>query len=624
MASSSHRWLSPAALVSSLIASALAKTVNYDFNVGWITANPDGAFEKSVIGINDQWPIPVIEADVGDQVVINLQNNLGNETTGLHFHGLYMKGYNHMDGPSMVTQCDIPPGSSFKYNFTIQQAGTYWYHSHTHGQYPDGLRGPLIIHDPDNPYQDDYDEEIVLSVSDWYHDHMSALIPWFMSRVNPSGAEPIPKAALINETQNFKLKVEPNTTYFVRMVNIGAFAGQYIWFEGHTIQIVEVDGVYTQKAEAEMIYLSAAQRCSFLLTTKNETDANYAFVASMDTTLFDAYPEDLQYNVTGWLTYDEDAGFPEPELVDEFVDFDDMNLIPEDEEELLPEPDREITLNVAMDNLGDGANYAWFNNITYTIPKVPTLYTALSAGDLATNAQVYGTWTNPFVYEKDEVIQIVINNLDPGRHPFHLHGHHFQAIYRSEEEAGEFDPETAEFPDRPMRRDTLVIQPDGNMVVRFKADNPGVWVFHCHIEWHVVSGLMATFIEAPLELQELITIPDDHRAACDAQGISTTGNAAGSEDFLDLSSQNVPADPLPAGFTTRGIIALVFSCVAGILGVCVVAWYGFADAGKLAHPSGAQPTSLAAVKEGAAAQSSPAAHNDDDIQVVSGSGGARA
>lgn len=112
---------------------------------------------------------------------------------------------------------------------------------------------------------------------------MSALVPWFMSKSNPSGAEPVPNAALINETQNLKLKVEPNKTYFVRMVNIGAFAGQYIWFEGHKFQIVEVDGAYTKKAEAEMIYLAAAQRCSFLLTTKNETDTNFAFVASMDT-----------------------------------------------------------------------------------------------------------------------------------------------------------------------------------------------------------------------------------------------------------------------------------------------------------------------------------------------------
>lgn len=46
--------------------------------------------------------------------------------------------------------------------------GTYWYHSHNMGQYPDGLRGPLIVHDPLDPYAGKYDEEVILTVTDWY------------------------------------------------------------------------------------------------------------------------------------------------------------------------------------------------------------------------------------------------------------------------------------------------------------------------------------------------------------------------------------------------------------------------------------------------------------------------
>ena len=165
----------------------------------------------------------------------------------------------------------------------VNQPGTYWYHAHEKGSYPDGLRGPLVIHDPANPFAGQFDEELVLTVSDWYHDQMTNLIPWFMSKANPTGAEPVPNAALFNDTQNLKIKVQPGKTYFVRMVNIGAFAGQYIWFEGHNISIIEVDGVYHHPATANMIYLSAAQRCSFLLTTRNDTSANFAFVGSMDT-----------------------------------------------------------------------------------------------------------------------------------------------------------------------------------------------------------------------------------------------------------------------------------------------------------------------------------------------------
>lgn len=96
-----------------------AATVTHDFNITWVTANPDGAFARPVIGVNGQWPVPRIEADVGDRIVINVNNQLGNQTTSLHFHGLFMKGSSHMDGPTGVSQCPIPPGASFTYNFTV-------------------------------------------------------------------------------------------------------------------------------------------------------------------------------------------------------------------------------------------------------------------------------------------------------------------------------------------------------------------------------------------------------------------------------------------------------------------------------------------------------------------------
>jgi iron transport multicopper oxidase len=277
-----------------------AAIVTYDMNITWVRANPDGMFERPVMGVNGQWPLPIMRATVGDTVIVNVDNQLGNESTTLHFHGLFMNGSTHMDGPMGATQCEIVPGTKLKYNFTVRsiylicqaaftdaskidQPGTYWYHSHSRGQYPDGLRAPLIVDDPKSPYKGKYDHEYVLSVSDWYHDSMKVLIPKFMYRTNPTGAEPVPKAALMNDTQNLTVSIEPGKTYLFRMVNMGAFAGQYIWFENHTLSIIEVDGIYTEQEPASMIYLAAAQRCSFLITAKNETSANYAFVGSMDT-----------------------------------------------------------------------------------------------------------------------------------------------------------------------------------------------------------------------------------------------------------------------------------------------------------------------------------------------------
>ncbi|KAK0741869.1 Cupredoxin [Apiosordaria backusii] len=564
----------------------------FNFNVSWVFANPDdpdgdgdaakGDAAKPVIGINGKWPLPVIEVTVGDRIIVNLLNLLGGQPTSLHFHGIYLRNETHMDGPVHVSQCPIPPGSSFTYNFTVTQPGIYWYHSHVHGQYPDGLRGPLIVHDPDNPFEDKYSETQLLTVSDWYHDNMPELIGWFMSKANPTGAEPVPDSGLFNDALNATIAVKPKTTYRFDMINMGAFANVYIWFEGHSMTIIMIDGVYTQLVETNMIYLTPGQRCSFLITTKADTSANFPFIASMDLNLFDNPSTNFESNITGWLVYDEKKALPVPaDLYEPFSPVDDVRLAPLDNQALLGEPDQVVQLDVMMDNLRDGANYAFFNNVTYVPPKVPTLYTVMTSKDLATNPTVYGTHTHTIVLKKNDIVEIVLNNFDPGTHPFHLHGHNFQVVWRSEPDAGPFQDSnitSSDFARVPMRRDTVVVHPNGNLVLRFKADNPGVWLFHCHIEWHVQSGLMATFVEAPLEIQQSLTIPPDHLEVCEKMKIPTEGNAAGNAtDFLNLDGENAPPDRLPDGYTSSGIVAFVFSCLTGILGVITIAWYGFAE-----------------------------------------------
>jgi iron transport multicopper oxidase len=132
----------------------------------------------------------------------------------------------------------------------------------------------------------------------------------------------------------------------------------------------------------------------------------------------------------------------------------------------------------------------------------------------------------------------------------------------------------------PMRRDTFLVHPKSHIVLRFRSDNPGVWLFHCHIEWHVDSSLIATMVEAPLELQHKITVPSDHYAACAASHppTPTVGNAAArTDDLLNVDGQNLSPPPLPAGFTSRGIIALVFSVVAAFVGMAAVVWYGMGE-----------------------------------------------
>ena len=117
--------------------------------------------------------------------------------------------------------------------------------------------------------------------------------------------------------------------------------------------------------------------------------------------------------------------------------------------------------------------------------------------------------TNSFVLQGGDVVDIVLNNLDTGRHPFHLHGHVFQLIERHEEIPDTEDPvsynvsDHAEWPEYPMSRDTVYVKPQSYIVMRFKADNPGVWFFHCHIEWHLDQGLAIVLIEDPEAIQKI-------------------------------------------------------------------------------------------------------------------------
>ena len=110
----------------------------------------------------------MIEADVGDTVVVTAKNSLGNQATSLHFHGMFQQGTNGFDGPVSVTQCPIQPGDSYTYTFVANPAGTHWYHSHNKGQYPDGLRGKMVIHDKAWETSLKIDSQMTYSMSDWY------------------------------------------------------------------------------------------------------------------------------------------------------------------------------------------------------------------------------------------------------------------------------------------------------------------------------------------------------------------------------------------------------------------------------------------------------------------------
>ena len=112
-------------LLASLVYGTCVFGAVYNWDVTWVNRNPDGLQERPVIGINYQWPVPAIQANVGEQITVHLTNKLGNETTSLHFHGLFQNGTNSMDGPTGVTQCPIGPGETFTQVFTVRTSQTF-------------------------------------------------------------------------------------------------------------------------------------------------------------------------------------------------------------------------------------------------------------------------------------------------------------------------------------------------------------------------------------------------------------------------------------------------------------------------------------------------------------------
>ncbi|KAI5196373.1 hypothetical protein E4T39_07839 [Aureobasidium subglaciale] len=539
------------------ISSTSGKTVTYDWNIEWMTAAPDGT-ARPVIGVNGQWPCPSVDVMEGDLVVVNVYNGLGNESTSLHWHGIHQRGTNHMDGATGVTQCPIAPGQSFTYKFLADQAGTYWWHSHNMGQYPDGLWGPLIVRDPSPPFH--YDEELIITLSDWYNDQMPYLIHQYQSAEGAAeDGTPDPSGgALINSGKNVSIHVKPSTTYLVRIICPAAFTGHGWVFDGHNQTTVEVDGVYTvpvvATAGGKNVRIAPGQRQSFLMRTKDDTSKNYAILDFQDPNMLfinKGLSPDPVYplNATAWLVYNTSADYPPPPVLynlgnDDF--FDDLNYIPLDREPLLEPVDRQLVIDMAMENITGISRYI-LNGHTYLGAKVPSLYTSITVNDTdASNPDVYGN-VNPYVFKYGEVVEVVMNNLHTNLHPMHLHGHQFQIIERSDSKGGPWSGSYSKLPATPIRRDTVMVQNEGYAIVRFRADNPGIWLFHCHIELHVEAGFTATFIEAPEKLAASgFDLPEDHINACKTYPMDYVGNAAGNDyNALNLTGapSHLPKDP---------------------------------------------------------------------------------
>ncbi|KIK92618.1 laccase [Paxillus rubicundulus Ve08.2h10] len=469
--------------------------------------SPDG-FLKSAVLAGGTLPGPVIAGQKGDTFKINVTNYLTDDSmltgTTVHWHGLFQHHHNQMDGVAYVTQCPIAPGNSFLYDFNAQnQTGTYWYHSHYGVQYCDGLRGPLIIYDPDDPYRSSYDiddESTIITLMDWYH----VPAPQVQRQV-------VPDSVLINGVGNYEggpeippavINVQPNMRYRFRLLNMACKPNYIFAIDNHNLTVIEVDGEYVEPYTVDAIQIYAGQRYSFVLEANQPID-NYWVHADPNT----------GNNSTAILRY---AGAPEGVPKNRTT----PNQNPLNETFLRPfvndsarllQPEADVKLNLVLGKNESNYNFL-INNVQYTSPSVPVLLQILSGAVSPSELEPKGS---VYALPKDKVVEISMPPDDaPGRpHPFHLHGHKFAAI-RS---AGSSQYNYV----NPVMRDTVNTGIAGdNVTIRFITNNPGPWMLHCHIDWHLNAGMAVVFAEDFDGISASQPLSNASKALCPYEGPS--------------------------------------------------------------------------------------------------------
>ncbi|UJR10916.1 hypothetical protein I4U23_015102 [Adineta vaga] len=150
---------------------------------------------------------------------------------------------------------------------------------------------------------------------------------------------------------------------------------------------------------------------------------------------------------------------------------------------------------------GSQPGHFYLNNKTFVHPTNTSLLALLlhkNFQELSLSSIVY--------IENNEIIDMIINNIDFAPHPFHLHGHHVWVLAQGNTNDGYLNETTLETIDlnfnNPIYRDTFTVNPYSYIIVRFKADNPGIWMLHCHNDRHLQLGMVLVFVESPQYIKD--------------------------------------------------------------------------------------------------------------------------
>ncbi|RDW65066.1 hypothetical protein BP6252_10717 [Coleophoma cylindrospora] len=514
------------------------QTRNYNWVVTSGVRSPDGV-QKEVYLINGDFPGPTIEARTGDTITVSVTNALDDEGVSIHWHGLHMRGTNHMDGAVGFTQSLIPVGEKFIYEFQVKnQDGTFWYHAHSHVQRGDGLYGGLVVHKPREDTAGmnirDYESEVLLLVGDWFHRSAPTMLDWYTS-VKGFGNEPVPDSLLINGLGKFdcsmavaarplncseEVQIRPifhdSSSKRLRLVNVGSIAGLSIGIKNAKLDPFQVDGGFdiagVPSDSVGVVY--PGERVDLVIQwDENSKTEGSSLTISLD-------QENFRYPNPALAPVQSFPALPSPEsikaalnLPSSVVASTTFNLQTAHGASSFLYPtipysaDETLILYAKTLKLSKAANHPMgtINRTSWSPQEPPLIEIPRSSWDDNQLVPFISLPENPTNrVSKDGVwVDIIINNLDDGSHPFHLHGHDFFVLDSQRSESGWGSYRLATFPppspsvepplvlDRGpvLRKDTVMVPRYGYVILRFRADNPGIWMFHCHLLVHLGSGM---------------------------------------------------------------------------------------------------------------------------------------
>ncbi|KAG7284869.1 hypothetical protein NEMBOFW57_009484 [Staphylotrichum longicolle] len=216
------------------------------------------------------------------------------------------------------------------------------------GQYPDGLRSPFIVNDPNDPYKGDYDEEYILTVSDWYHDNSITLMQNMLVTSNTRFLPPFPDSILVNEGQGARVNFVKGKTYRIRIISFAAFASAMVHFDSHTMSVISNDAAYIQKQEAYQVRVAPAQRYDVLISAIERDSGNFPFLVTLDINCdWTDSAAQLRWglNYTGYLVMDALQPLTNVDVVDKWQLVDDAHFKPYNRAPAYPSYDKLIQLD---------------------------------------------------------------------------------------------------------------------------------------------------------------------------------------------------------------------------------------------------------------------------------------